>query len=85
MPRTNSNGTKQRQPRGRGSGASAKREAERAHYRKQLRDNEARLSSGLTARGEPLTAEQIETLGRIVEMQRSKLTELMAGGKEAAG
>lgn len=63
------------------SSASAKREAERAHYRKRLRDNEARLSSGLTARGEPLTAEQIETLRQIVEMQRLKLAELTVNGR----
>jgi flagellar biosynthesis chaperone FliJ len=50
-------------------------------YRKRLSDNEARLSLGVTARGEPLTAEQIETLGQIVDMQRSKLAELMANGR----
>ena len=80
MPRTNSSKTKKRQSATRESGASATREAERAHHRKQLRDNEARLSSGVTARGEPLTTEQMETLGQIVEMQRLKLAELAATG-----
>ncbi len=69
---------KRRQPTERESGASAKREAERAQYRKQLRDNEARLSSGLTARDEPMTPEQTETLRRVIELQRLKLAELTA-------
>ena len=81
MPRTNPNGTKARPTTTRESGASAKREAERAHYQKRLRDNEARLSSGLTARDEPMTPEQTETLRRVIEMQRLKLAELTADEK----
>lgn len=81
MPRTNSNGIKQRQPTGRENSASAKREAERVHYQKRLRDNEARLSTGLTARDEPMTPEQTETLQRVIEMQRLKLAELTTDGK----
>lgn len=76
MSRTNLDGKKKRQPATRESGASAKKEEERTHYRKQLRDNEARLSSGLTVRDEPLTHEQTETLRRVIEMQRLKLAEL---------
>ena len=81
MPRTTSNGIKQRQPTERENNASAKREAERVHYQKRLRDNEARLSTGLTARDEPMTPEQIETLRQVIEMQRLKLAELTADGK----
>ena len=80
MPRTHSNKTKKQQLTTQESDASAKREAESVQYRKRLRDNEARLSSGVTARGEPLTTEQMETLGQIVEMQRLKLAELAATG-----
>lgn len=77
MPTTN--GTKKilRQTAGRTSKASDKRLEERRHYQQRLKENEARLASGLTARGEPMTPEQIETLRRVVEAQRLKIAELM--------
>ncbi len=81
MPRTNSDGTKQGRSTTQESGASAGREAERAQYQKRLSEKEARLSSGLTARGEVMTAEQIETLQQMIEMQRLKLAELAASGR----
>ena len=81
MPRTNSDGTKQGRLTTQESGASASREAERVQYQKRLSDNEARLSSGLAARGEVMTPEQIETLQQIIEMQRLKLAGLAASGR----
>ena len=81
MPRTNSDGTKQGRSTTQESGASASREAEGAQCQKWLSEKEARLSSGLTTRGDVITAEQIETLQQIIEMQRLKLAELTADGR----
>lgn len=77
MPATKSTTKSARRPQPQQkSQASLKREAERDHYKNQLAANEERLKTRLNARGEPLTAEQMETLGRVIEMQRQKLAEL---------
>ncbi|MDQ3651894.1 MAG: hypothetical protein M3458_16805 [Acidobacteriota bacterium] len=56
----------------------AKREEERRHYQHRLQENEARLVTGLTARDEQMTPQQMETLRRVVAEQQVKLDELMA-------
>ena len=61
------------------SKASVKRAEERRHYQQRLRENEARLDSGLTAHDEPMTPVQTETLRRVIEAQRLKLAGLMVG------
>ncbi len=58
--------------------AEAKREEERRHYQHRLQENGARLVTGLTARDEPMTPRQVETLRRVIAEQQVKLAELMA-------
>ena len=58
--------------------AEAKREEERRHYQHRLQENEARLVTGLTARDEQMTPQQMETLRRVTAEQQVKLAELTA-------
>jgi hypothetical protein len=57
-------------------GEGKNRAAAREHYARQIKDNEERLKTGLTANGTSMTANQIEITHQVIEQQREKLASL---------